>query len=322
MVSFGNAASARIANDSAISRLISAGQFEAAQTALEAGNPTETDRLFFAGRILKAQGRFQEAIDVFREILRLDPDYINARRELAHTLLLNRDYGPAEYHFETLLRIDRNDRMRGGYRRFLDVIHRNRPVSVSGHFSLLPSTNVNRGTDNTAFDTVFGRFVIDDEGRTDSGVGIQAGLSGHFRNPTSSKGRMALHWSVSGIRYEDERYDSDTGSISISHERAVQSGIWSISPYIRGTWRADDADNDAKGLRFGIAHRPDALHQLDFSLAREYRSYPLQDYRNGTFSTMSFRLSRQISPSQSISVGFGLDRSSPKPPISNMKPPS
>ena len=310
-VSPGCMASAEAADESMISQLISAGQLEAARTAMEAGNPTDADQLFFAGRVLKAQGRLSEAIQVFREILRLDPDYINARRELAHTLLLNRNYGPAEYHFNALLRIDRNDRMRDGYKRFLTVIHRNRPVGFSGHVSLLPSTNVNRGTDNTAFDTTFGSFVINPEGQADSGVGMQVGISGHLRGFTSAKSRLALNWSLSGIRYEEDRYNSDTGNVALSHEQITRAGIWLLGPYIRGTWRDDNADNDAKGAHFSITHRLNARHQLSLSLYHEYRDYPLQEYQDGTFSSASFGLSRQISPSLSASGGFGYDSSSP-----------
>ena len=129
-----------------ISRLISTGQIEAARIALEAEDPSQADRVFFEARILKAQGRLPEAINAFRQVLQIDPNYINARRELAHTLLLNRDYGPSRFHFLQLLKIDPNDQMRNGYREFINVIDQRKPVGFSGYFSILPSTNVNRGT--------------------------------------------------------------------------------------------------------------------------------------------------------------------------------
>ena len=186
-------------DESNISRLISTGQVEAARIALEVQNPSQADRVFFDGRILKAQRRFPEAINAFRQVLQIDPNYINARRELAHTLLLNRDYGRARFHFEELLKIDQNDQMRDGYRGFLNVMDQNKPIGFSGYFSILPSSNVNRGTTNIVFDTNLGQFVIDPNSQAESGVGVQLGFSGYFRHLTSPTSRISLNW-VSLVR--------------------------------------------------------------------------------------------------------------------------
>lgn len=303
---------AQDADNPSVSWLISTGQLEAARAALEAENPSQADRVFFEARILKAQRRFPEAIRAFRQVLQIDPNYINARRELAHTLLLNRDYGPARFHFDELLRIDQNDQMRDGYRGFLNVIDQNKPVGFSGYFSILPSTNVNRGTTNTVFDTNLGQFVIDPNSQAESGVGVQLGFSGYFRHLTSPTSRISLNWGVSGTRYEEERYNSAVGNLAVSYEQITQSGSWFVSPYFRKTWREDDADNDAHGLRFGLTHRLNDQNRLGFSFSHEYRDYAVQDYQDGTFASASVSLSHQINPSLSISGGIGFERSAPE----------
>ena len=193
------AAFAQSADTPNISRLISTGQIEAARVAFDGQNPSQADSAFFEAQILKAQRRFPKAIRAFRQVLQIDPNYINARRELAHTLLLNRDYGPARFHFEELLKIDQNDQMSDGYRGFLNVIDQNKPVGFSGYFSILPSTNVNRRTTNTVIDTNLGRFVIDPNSQAESGVGAQLGFSGYFRHLTSPTSRISLNWGVSAL---------------------------------------------------------------------------------------------------------------------------
>ena len=112
--------------DNDISRLLTFGQVDAARELLEASDPSLADRLFFDARLLKSQAKFTAAIALFRQVLQLDPNRMNARRELAHTLLLNRDFEPAEFHFNQLLRIDENPNMRDGYRRFLAMIRRDK----------------------------------------------------------------------------------------------------------------------------------------------------------------------------------------------------
>lgn len=291
--------------------MISDGQFEAARTALETENTSQADILFFEALVLKAQGRHVEAIQGFRRVLQVTPNHINARRELAHTLLLNRDYGPSKYHFEALLQVDPNEQMRDAYRHFVNVIHQNQPIGFGGSFSILPSTNVNRGTTNTVFDTTLGQFVIDPSSQANSGVGTQVGFSGYFRHLNNPTNRLALTWGVSGTRYEAKQYNSATANVALSYEKITSFGSWSFSPYYRAVWREDDADYDARGLRFGLAYRLNDTTQLGFTLAHEYQNFTEHNYRDGAVSYASINLSYQLSPSMSISGGMGVEKSSP-----------
>jgi hypothetical protein len=302
---------ARSTDDANISRLINTGQIKAARMMLEAGNPSQADQVFFEARILKAQRRLPEAINSYRKVLQIDPNYINARRELAHTLLLNREYGLARFHFEALLKIDQNDRMRDGYHGFLKVIDQNRPMGLSGYFSILPSSNVNRGTTNTVFDTGLGQFAIAPSSRAESGVGVQLSFAGFFRQKTKAQSRISLNWGISGTSYEEDRYNSAIGNVAVSYEQITKSGTWYVGPYYRMTWREDDADSNALGLRFGLNHRLDPKIQFSFALSHEDRDYSVQDYQDGDFSSASYNLSYQISTRLSVSGGFAFERSLP-----------
>ena len=88
IASFGSAETVR---DNDISRLLTFGQIGAARAILEASDPSPADRLFFDARLLKSQAKLTAAIALFRQVLQIEPNRMNARRELAHTLLLNRD---------------------------------------------------------------------------------------------------------------------------------------------------------------------------------------------------------------------------------------
>ncbi len=294
-----------------ISQLINRGQIEAAQRQLEQSNPSDIDRLFFQGQLLKAARNFTQAVGVFREVLRQNPQHLNARRELAHTLLSARQYDVAKFHFDQLLEIDPNETMRGGYRRFLNVIAQNKPAGLGGYFALLPSTNINRGTNNTVFDTTLGRFVIDPNSRAASGVGVGLGVSGYFRHLMTPKSRLVLNGGLSGIRYSDKSYNSTTGSLSVSYERVTDKGRWSLAPYTRYTWREDDAGGGAKGLRFSLDQRVSDQNRIGFSLSHEYRRYPEESYRDGGFTSAQINLRHQINPSFSLNGGVGAEHSTP-----------
>ncbi len=300
-------AAAQGAKDAEILQLINAGQYAAATEVLNAQNPSDADRAFTEGRISKVQGNLPQAIQSFRRALQIDPTYIKARRELAHTLLLNRQYDVAEFHFKALLDSDPNKAMHDGYRRFLNIIDRNKPIGVSGYFALIPSTNVNRGTTQSVFDTASGTFVIDPDSKASSGVGTQLGVSGYFRHRTGPKSRVTLNWGLAGTRYEDKIHDNATGVVSLSYEQNFDAGRWYISPFFSSTWREDDADYDTRGARFGIARRLSGKNTLYVSGSHEYRRFLDQGYKSGGYNLASLGLGHQIDPSLSVNGGLAFE---------------
>jgi outer membrane protein len=303
---------AESARDNDISRLLTFGQVDAARAILEASDPTPADRLFFDARLLKSQAKLTAAIVLFRQVLRIEPNRMNARRELAHTLLLNRDFRLAEFHFKQLLRIDENPKMRDGYRRFLAMIRRNKPFGVSGYFSMLPSTNVNRGTAESIFQTLIGEFAIDESSQATSGFGLLVGFSGFARHSVSTDMRLAINWGLFAGRYETESFGYQGADLAFVYERAIRTGRWTISPYLRKIWRPENASDLHRGLRLGVGSRLTLQDQLDISLVHEQRNYSSQPHLDGPFVSLSLSLSLQLSPSRSVQLGIGGDRSSPQ----------
>ncbi|MEM7212659.1 MAG: tetratricopeptide repeat protein [Pseudomonadota bacterium] len=143
-------------DEARIAALISAGRIDEARQVLEASNPSEADRRFFEARLAKARGDLDAAIRQFRAVLSADPRHLNARRKLAHSLMLAEQYDSAEFHFRELIRIDPSPRLVAQYRQFLAVIDDNQPLSMGVFGAVLPSTNVNRGSTSAVFDTDIG----------------------------------------------------------------------------------------------------------------------------------------------------------------------
>lgn len=298
--------------DQAVSQLINRNRIGEARAMMEQAGPSEADRLFFEGRVLKHQGRFAEAVDAFRDVLQADPTRINARRELAHTLLLDKQYDAAEFHFRELLAIDTNFRMRDGYRQFLRVIDENKPWGVSGFLSVLPSTNVNRGTTNATFDTVLGTFVIDPTSQAESGIGARTGLQGYFRYPIDQTSRVTLDWAASGTFYRNEDFNSALGSVSISYEKIYEGGRWKLTPYTRYNWRKDEADHYATGLGLSVSQRVTDSDAIGVSVTNERRRFPNQAFRDGWYNAISIGARHQFDPSFGAGAGVGTELSTPE----------
>lgn len=285
----------------AISRLINQGRIAEAEAVLNRTAPSAAERLFFQGQVLKAQGRLPAAIETFRAVLRLEPDYLNARRELAHSQMLNRDFGAARDQFTALLDIDPDPQMRDGYRRFLATIDQNRPVTVRTQFAVLPSSNARRGTTNTVFDTALGQFVINPAARAKPGVALQYGLSGAFRHNVGASGRVVLDWSAIAIAADDPVRDMREATVALSYERLTRQGSWRVAPTARRAERRDGTDHAALGWRIGATRRLNDRDSLIVAAHRETRRYDSQDFQNGAYGTLSAGLTRAISASLQVS---------------------
>jgi len=296
-------------DDSRISQLISQGQFATAREVLTKGDPTELDKLFFVARVFKATGRTEEAIRLFVEILNRDPSYINARRELAHTLLSAQKYEAASTQLALLQQIDRNPQMQAGYQQMQSIIDRDRPIGIYGVFALIPSSNINKGTSNTEFVTVLGTLVIDPSSQPVSGVGLQLGVSGYFRKIIDPQSRLSLKWSLTGVLYENSAYSSVNAELSLPYERRLSKGGFNIAPFYRVSWNEAGLAQQTTGLRFIADHRLSNQNRLNLALTYEERDYPTASYQNGAFSSETLSFTRQINPSLSYTLGTAFEQS-------------
>ncbi len=308
---FASAAHAQV-DQMRLSHLVSSGKLAQAQAELEASDPSVADRLFVTGLLLKATGQLKQAAALFRQVLREDPGYINARRELAHTLLLLKDYDGAEYYFAGLLKIDPNETMRSGYRRFLTVINQNRPVGVYASFSLLPSTNVNRGTTNNTLDTLLGTFTIDEPSKAASGIGAYGALGGFLRQDVGPGARFSFDWRVSGKRYENSSFNDLTGFLSLSFTQQFEAADFKLAAYGQKSWRSDDTDQYSFGTSLDLSAHLTPADRVGLDLRREERRFPNQSHQDGPFSSARLTFDHRIDPSLGLSAGVRLDSSRPQ----------
>lgn len=297
--------------DLSISALISRGYVTQAHDLMMAGNPSDADKVFFVGQVLKSQRKLKEAIEVFREVLRIDPTYINARRELAHSLLLNRNYAAAELHFNTLLRIDQNASMRRGYQAFLNAINQYEPWRFGSFVAIKPSTNINSGTTLSELETVIGRFRINEESKAKSGVGADLGLSATYTKPLSATSELTT--TINGVRtrYNDPEFDSDYARISSKFTQRTNKGKWSLGIFIDRNWQSDTVSSNAKGAEFQWDRYLGSNDTLSIGLARQLSRYPQQEYKDGSLERYSFSYSKSIDASLNWNGGLGLELAEP-----------
>src|SRR5690606_3330150 len=107
------------------------------------------------------------------------PDFLPARLELAKTLRQQGDTDAAYHHFE-LLYGSSDPALKALAQNAMRAIEAERPYGLSVSAALLPSTNINRGSSQSAFDAGGMSFTIDDDSKAQSGVGLSLGGTAYY----------------------------------------------------------------------------------------------------------------------------------------------
>ncbi len=174
-----------------VEQLIAAGQFETAEQMIaDFGADTPVHRStarFLTGVLRNAQGQRDEAIAIYRELLAANPEFARVRLLLAIALFQKQEDDGARHHFELVMGSSTNTELHTTINRFVDQINQRKRLTFATHFSLVPSTNYNQGTD-TRVVTINGLdFQLDPNAVRHRGVGVASGFSAAYRAPVTDR---------------------------------------------------------------------------------------------------------------------------------------
>ncbi len=301
-----------VALDARLAALVNAGEYDAARRELSEVSAEEADRRLLEGRILKANNALDEAIHELSIALRLRPDSLEIRRELAHTLFLNERYSDASYHLERLRVDDPDPQLRAAYRDLQTDIDARRVLSWDAYFSIEPSTNINRGSERSHFTTVLGVFEIDDASRSQSGFGFRAGVGATLNRSLSQQSRVSLRLSQEVVRYSaDQTLDNSLTRITASHVHAIATRriVWSAHGWHEK--RNDGDTNNGAGLGLMLERQISPRTVLNFLANTEYRAFVSNPSKTGWANRIGFGAQHRLAPDKRLGYGLWVERNRP-----------
>lgn len=302
-----------------IFQLVNAGDFDGARAALAKLPHSQVDELFLEAQILLKQGRPDDAVTIYRALLAALPDLIPVRQLLANALLQQGNYEAARFHFRTLLETDPQKAMHQRYANALRLIQQKIPSGASASFALIPSSNLNRGTENERFNS--SNLIITDSGRRKSGIGGQFTINGFLRYPQEEGSLVTLSASAVATVYSSPEYNSITPTISASYQSTSEIGIWSIEAFLRKSFRRDiptsstsssNFTSTSYGLGFSSRRKLEGPNIFVTSMSLQQVDYDTQPAQTGPIGQASFGLQRQINPTTSLVGGLKLGRGLPE----------
>ncbi len=227
-------------------------------------------------------------------------------------------FDAAKHHLRILMRSSRlPDELANLQKAYADVVDRSH-WSFSGHFSLLPSTNINKTSSNIVFETPLGTAVIPDGDNEESGIGVRFGVGASYEDVLASGQTLNYNFGLTRVHFPAERLRRTDASVGLSWGIRAVGSETRINPSLLRTQYDIGGDDSSSSTRYKVRlsherYLPKGRAVLG-SLSAEYRDYDVQDHQDGpvfgagvTYRTAVFDRFRLIS-------GVNLTRSNPKRP--------
>ena len=194
----------------AAEQLIATGLFDQAETLLTRAAEWGADPAavrFARAYMLQFRGDLSGAAELYRQILDEQPDALRVRLELGRVYYLLEDDVKANLQFRYALAGDLPEPVVDNVLAILELIRARRKWSVGLDLAIAPDTNINAAPNTRTVDVLGLPFVLDDEARRESGVGVEARLSGRYDVAVSPSVLFRQTASLRMLEYEGGTFD-------------------------------------------------------------------------------------------------------------------
>lgn len=293
---------------------LAAGDFAGARAALRAevaGRPDAALHLaFLDGLILTRQGRIREAAEIYRQILKAEPRFEPARRELTAILAATGQTEGAIFHAERLLSTTQDQRLRAELTGLIAAQSAGKPRGITTRFSILPSTNANGGTEADTVIVGGLPFTPDDGARAQSAVGVNIGATAWNRWQLGERSDVTASAGFDHRRYNNRHVADQTDVFArLDFGWTGARHRLSLGPVAELTWKDGDRYRDRLGLAVNGQYQIAPRLRFGGSLGVYRQRHPADRFLDGTLVTGSVSLQRVVAPDLSLfaSIPFTLE---------------
>lgn len=272
--------------------------------------PLEIERRFLLGRTAMSNGDFNEAIEIFRQLLSRYPDLARVRYELAICYMKTSQWRRADYQLRLAMAgndLPTNARQAMNYLRY--VIRQNKNWNAWFNFGIAPDNNLNTSAGGEeCINTIFGALCRQLP-PPEKAVGYNLTLGGNYEFKLSDQWRWKSEANFYTNIYNKHKFDDLYISLATGPRFVWRGGdIWIAATTAR-RWYGWDAYNMAAGGRAEINY--DFTRKLSASLSLQAQENIYDDfgeYLDGETYGTNTRLTYSIDASKYIILRGGLER--------------
>jgi tetratricopeptide (TPR) repeat protein len=269
---------------------------------------------FRLAMMLAGLQRLPESAILLRQILDEQPNAQRVRLELAHVLDLMGDESGAR----RALREAQAGGLPPDVARLVDrysaALRAQKPLGASIDIALAPDSNINRATRSDTLGTVLGDFVLEEDARQRSGLGLALRGQGYGRLSLSNQVNMFGRISASADLYRASEFNDLALAIGIGPELRI--GADRLSFEAGGLWRWFGGNAYSRAATTGVNYfhpigRKSQLRVTANVAFLDNRLNPLQDGQ--TFS-VSAGYERALSSRAGVGITLSGDRQALRDP--------
>ncbi len=291
------------------------GQSELAQSYYRAltHDPTleiRNEARFRLAMLLAHQSKLAESAMLLRQILNEQPRAQRVRLELARLLDLMGDDAGAR----RLLREAQADGLPNDVIRFVDrysaALRARKPFGASVDVSIAPDSNINRATHHDTLGTVFGDFVLDDDAKETSGVGlaVRGQIFGRLR--LSEDASLLARVSGSGDFYREAGFNDVAIGLSAGPELSLGQDRLAIEGGFSRQMFGGLLASSSITLGSSFLHPLDRVSQLRVNAAIGARTDGLNRLQDGMTYSVTLGYERALSATFGFGGSAEIDRQS------------
>ncbi len=255
-------------------------------------------------------GRPDLAVPELRAILADHPRFERVRLTLATALREAGDEEGARHHFELLLGGDLDPDLDRQIRSSLATLEEGKRWSLSAHFALVPSTNLNLGTDHDRVDIGGVTFQPAPGAQRQSGIGAQYGLDAGYRLPITGTWSATARSGISRKEYRGSQSDEVSVEVSLGLLNHTPIGYWGLEAVGAQDWAASTGGRhrpalDAFGGRVYGRFVASSDWRVDFTAQAMRRDFRRAEVLDGYRADMQISADRFIDSSSFLRLLAG-----------------
>ncbi|MGE4321666.1 MAG: surface lipoprotein assembly modifier [Sphingobium sp.] len=173
-----------------------------------------TEARFRLGMMLADDlGRYADAAREFRRIIDDKPNAARVRLELARMQALLGDMTGARRELRAAQAAGLPPAVEQLVRFYAHALNARKPLGGSIEIAIAPDSNINRATRSDTLGTVIGDFLLDEDARAQSGIGLAVQGQGYFRTGIDAGADLLVRLSTSSTLYRDSDFNDVTVAI-------------------------------------------------------------------------------------------------------------
>ena len=194
--------------------------------------------------------------------------------------------------------------------RYSEALREARPSGASFEFAIAPDSNISRATSSDKLGTVLGDFIIDEDSKARSGVGLSLRGQAYRRFPITEGHDMLVRAASSADLYRSSRFNDMTIDLAAGPELELGRSRLALEAGATQRWYGQKPFERSARLTFAWTQPLGATSQLRLNGSAALVDNQVNDVQDGSAYWGQLGMEHALSPTTGVALTFAAERRS------------